>query len=122
MKFESSLLMFFIAFCCSAEAFTGVPSWNLNSGHTDKKENQIFLVYKEIQSGALAKSYMKKGFLIYEEIRKYFPIYEELLVIYDFAHAPLWISLYCIWENWFFCQWQPYSYPTRYQLGYAAPS
>jgi hypothetical protein len=32
---------------------------------------------------------MRKGFLIYEEMRKYFPIYEELLVIYDFATAPL---------------------------------
>jgi hypothetical protein len=31
---------------------------------------------------------MRKGFLIYEEMRKYFPIYEvrrPLLVIYDFA-------------------------------------
>jgi hypothetical protein len=27
--------------------------------------------------GAVAKSYMGKGFLIYEELRKYFPIYEE---------------------------------------------
>jgi hypothetical protein len=47
--------------------------------HTDKKENQVFLIYKEIQSGAVAKSYMRKrkGFLIYEEMRKYFPIYEE---------------------------------------------
>jgi len=44
---------------------------------TDKKEKQIFLIYKEIQSGAVAKSYMRKGFLIYEEMRKYFPIYEE---------------------------------------------
>jgi hypothetical protein len=25
--------------------------------YTDKKENQIFLIYKEIQSGAVAKSY-----------------------------------------------------------------
>ncbi len=45
--------------------------------YTDKKENQIFLIYKEIQSDAVAKSYMKKGFLIYEEMRKYFSIYEE---------------------------------------------
>ncbi len=45
--------------------------------HTDKKENQVFLIYKEIQSGADAKSYMRKRFLIYEEMRKYFPIYEE---------------------------------------------
>jgi hypothetical protein len=42
-----------------------------------KKENQIFLIYKEIQSGAVAKSYMRKGFQIYEEMCKYFPIYEE---------------------------------------------
>jgi hypothetical protein len=33
-------------------------------------------MYKEIQSGAVAKSYMRKGLLIYEEMRKYF-IYEE---------------------------------------------
>jgi hypothetical protein len=39
--------------------------------YTDKKENQIFLIYKEIQSGAVAKSYMRRGFLIYEEMRKY---------------------------------------------------
>jgi hypothetical protein len=31
----------------------------------------------EIQSGALAKSYMRKGFLLYEEMRKYLVIYEE---------------------------------------------
>jgi hypothetical protein len=28
---------------------------------TDKKEKQIFLIYKEIQSGAVAKSYMTNG-------------------------------------------------------------
>jgi hypothetical protein len=33
--------------------------------YTDIKENQIFLIYKEIRGGAVAKSYMKKGFLIY---------------------------------------------------------
>jgi hypothetical protein len=59
----------------------------LNRNHTDKKENKIFLIYKEIQNGAVAKSYMRKGFLIYEEMRKYFPIYEKALVIYDFAAA-----------------------------------
>jgi hypothetical protein len=46
--------------------------------NTDKKENQIFLLYKEIHSGAIAKSYMRKGFLIYEEMRIYFPIYEAV--------------------------------------------
>jgi hypothetical protein len=32
--------------------------------HTDKKENKIFLIYKEIQKGAVAKSYMTNGLLI----------------------------------------------------------
>jgi len=44
-------------------------------------------MYKEIQSGAVAKSHMRKSFLIYEEMRKYFPIY-------DFATASFWISSY----------------------------
>jgi hypothetical protein len=42
---------------------------------TDKKENQIFLIHKEIHKGAVAKSYMRKGFLIYEEMLKFFVIY-----------------------------------------------
>ncbi len=33
-----------------------------------KKENKIFLIYQEIQSGAVAKSYMTNGLLIYGEI------------------------------------------------------
>ncbi len=44
---------------------------------TDKKENEIFLIYKEIKMGSVAKSYMRKGFLIYEEMHKYLTIYEE---------------------------------------------
>jgi hypothetical protein len=31
---------------------------------TVKKEKKIFLIYKEIQKGLGAKSYMRKGFLI----------------------------------------------------------
>ncbi len=30
--------------------------------------------------GAVAKSYMRKGFLIYEEMRKYFVIYDRSLL------------------------------------------
>jgi hypothetical protein len=38
----------------------------------------MFLMYKkEIQMGSVAKSYMRKGFLLYEEMRKYFTIFEE---------------------------------------------
>jgi hypothetical protein len=43
--------------------------------HTDKKENQIFLLYKEILSGAVAKSYMTNDLLIYGEIFTHFLIY-----------------------------------------------
>jgi hypothetical protein len=58
---------------------------------TDKKENRIFLFFKEIQMGAVAKSYMRKGSLIYEEMRKYLVIFKDA-VSYDFATAPFWIS------------------------------
>ncbi len=36
--------------------------------HTDKKENQIFLIYKEIQNGAVAKSYRTNSLLIWWNI------------------------------------------------------
>ncbi len=44
---------------------------------TSLQYSTLVLIYKEIQSGAVAKSYMRKGVLIYEEMRKYIPIYEE---------------------------------------------
>jgi hypothetical protein len=51
--------------------------------YTDKKENQIFLIYKEILNGAVAKSYMTNGLLnkilIYGEIFAHFLIYQEAL-------------------------------------------
>ncbi len=66
---------------CNSQLFTSCSSTLLHSVfqslYTDKKENKIFLIYKEIQSGAVAKSYMRKGFLIDEEMRKYFSIYEK---------------------------------------------
>ncbi len=37
------------------------------AGHTDKKENKTFPIYKEIQMGSGAKSYMTNGLLIYGE-------------------------------------------------------
>ncbi len=37
-----------------------------------QKENKIFLIYKEIQMGSGANSYMRNGCLKYEEIHKYF--------------------------------------------------
>jgi hypothetical protein len=35
-------------------------------GYTDKKENKIFLIQKEIQKGAVAKSFKTNGLLIYD--------------------------------------------------------
>jgi hypothetical protein len=48
--------------------------------------------------GAVAKSYMSKAFLIYEEMRKYFPhtVYEEPLVIFDFA---VYQAGYCVYSS-----------------------
>jgi hypothetical protein len=45
--------------------------------YTDKKENEIFLTCKEIRRRSVAKSYMRKGFLIYEKMRQLLTIYEE---------------------------------------------
>jgi hypothetical protein len=55
----------------------------------------MFFIYREIQMGAVAKSNMRKGFLIYEEMCKYLVIYGEAVghIQYNFATAP-WISLY----------------------------
>jgi hypothetical protein len=43
--------------------------------HTDKKEKKIFLIYKEIEIGAVAKSCMTNGLLIYDKIFAHFLIY-----------------------------------------------
>ncbi len=45
--------------------------------YTDKKEKKSLLIFKEIHMGPVAKSYMRKGFLIYEDMGKYIVIYEE---------------------------------------------
>jgi hypothetical protein len=64
-------------------------------GCIDKKENQIFLINKELQSGAVAKSYMRKGFLIYcmRKCPNISPFMRRPLVIYDFATAPFRIRI-----------------------------
>ncbi len=68
-------------------------------------------MYKEIHMGAVAKSYMRRGFLIYEEMRKYLVIYEE-------AVSHLWhcnrSHLNYIWGKFCFLFYQCslYSLPT----------
>jgi hypothetical protein len=56
---------------------------------TDKKENQIFLIYGEIQSGAVAKSYMTNGLLIMGKYLRISSNIRKPFLIYDFATAPL---------------------------------
>jgi hypothetical protein len=53
--------------------------------YTDK--NKIFLIYEEIQNGAVAKSYMTNGLLIDGEIFAQFLIYSirKPFLIYEFA-------------------------------------
>jgi hypothetical protein len=58
--------------------------------YTDKKENEFFLIYKKIQMGSVAKTYMRKDFLI-QYMRKCAniePYMRRPLVIYDFATHP----------------------------------
>ncbi len=48
--------------------------------YTDKKENQTFLIYKEIQNGAVANAIMTNSLLIYGKIFTHFLIYFFLKV------------------------------------------
>ncbi len=56
-----------------------------------KKENKVFHIYKEIKNGAVVKSCMTNGLLIYGEIFAHFliPYIRNPFLIYDFATAPL---------------------------------
>ena len=67
------------------------PLNNVKELYTDKKENQIFLMFKEILSGEVSKSYMTNGLLIlyagnYLRILSYI---RKSFLIYYFATAPL---------------------------------
>jgi hypothetical protein len=73
----SMLYLFFLGNTFAKTHTFSSLSLKLNYSVLIKKENKSFLIYKEIHSGAVAKSYMRKGFLIHEEMCKYFPIYEE---------------------------------------------
>ncbi len=45
-----------------------------------KKKKNFSSYIKDIQMEAVAKSYMRKGFLIYEEMRTYLVIYEDAVI------------------------------------------
>jgi hypothetical protein len=71
------------------------------AAYTDKKENKIFLIYKEIKKVALANSYMTNGLLINGEIFAHFPIpyIRKPFLIYDFATASFFISVRGRWSK-----------------------
>ncbi len=48
----------------------------------------MVLIYKEIQMRSVAKSYMRKSFLKYKEMRKYLTICEDAVSHNDFATDP----------------------------------
>ncbi len=52
------------------------------------------LICKDIQMGSGAKSYMRKVFPKYKEMRKFFTIYEEAVCHIWLCTRSLWISLY----------------------------
>jgi hypothetical protein len=53
---------------------------------TERKENKTFLIYKEIQKGSGAKSYMTNGLPIYDKIYLcIFPYFRKPFLKYDFV-------------------------------------
>ncbi len=68
--------------------------------------------------GSVAKSYMRKGFLIYEKMRKYFTIYGEAVSHIWLCTRSFWISLYTRKILFYFLSVYSYSYiPPREQQG-----
>jgi hypothetical protein len=67
------------------------PSWSsgqsadtheisfFNNNYTHKKDDKIFLIYKEIQNGSVEKSHITNGLHIYGEIFVHILIYQEAL-------------------------------------------
>ncbi len=67
-----------------------------------RKSNFPQTVSKKIQRGPVAKSFMRKGLLIYGEMRKYFPIYEEAVShIWLCNCSTLNFLIYCMRKIWF---------------------
>jgi hypothetical protein len=64
--------------------------------YTDKKKIKLSSYIKKFRVEQLQSHiYIRRGFLIYEEMRANIsPYMRRPLFIYDFATAPFWISLY----------------------------
>jgi hypothetical protein len=73
LTLDTSWVIFFSSTSWECKLAPSVMRGTEKGQYTDRKENKIFLIYREIQMGSGAKSYMRKGFLIYEEMHNYFP-------------------------------------------------
>jgi hypothetical protein len=78
------------------------PPYCSHSYALKKKKINFFPKYKEIHSGAVAKSYMSKGFPIYQEMGKYFPIYKEAVSYMYMTLQLLHSEFPYIWGNFDF--------------------
>ncbi len=68
------------------------------SHYTDKKDNKIYLIYKEIQKGAVAKSYMTNSLLTYDfETAPY----EEHFLFFFSVYLSFIYSYYFLYLKWF---------------------
>jgi hypothetical protein len=62
---------------------------SIYSLYTDKKDKKIFLTYKEIPYGVVAKSYVANGLLIIGKYLRISSYIRKPFLIYDFATAPI---------------------------------
>jgi hypothetical protein len=66
MKFHKLLWVIFALLDPDPADQINADPYSTLGSNTDKKENKIFLIHKEIQKGTVAKSYMTNGLLIYD--------------------------------------------------------
>ncbi len=89
---EYRIIIHFSSSCwCKSVCLTLFNVWP--GQYTDKKENKIFFINKEIHKGSVAKSYMTYDLLFDGSIFAFSSYIRKPFLIYDFATDPIWISL-----------------------------
>ncbi len=79
------------------------PSSPHSSGCTDKKDNKIFLIFRELRKVSSAKSCMNNGFLIYGYKFAHFLIMTTVCTRshLNFLYKDNFLSFLSEWWNWF---------------------
>jgi hypothetical protein len=82
------------------------------NGNTVKKNRKFSCRYKELQKRSGAKLYMRKGFLIFEEMRKYLKVWwqDATLFVY-FSYFNIFYSIHTFIHSITFIQ---YMYPSPF--------